>query len=80
MAVPKCQWCGKELGKDGHLAGYHCLRVRSLEFHPDGFSVKRVEFEHGQGIVDIDVKDIKGVSRDEVARMIAEALQKVMSA
>jgi hypothetical protein len=37
-ATPKCRWCG------GPLHRGQCPLVKALEFHPDGFTVKRVEF------------------------------------
>lgn len=37
-ATPKCRWCGQPW----HVA--QCPLVKALEFHPDGITVKRVEF------------------------------------
>lgn len=40
-----CRWCGTP------HHGRHCPSVKAIEFHPDGVTVKRVEFFESQTVV-----------------------------
>lgn len=76
MAEQKCQWCGKELGGDAHAPGQYCPLVRSIEFYENGF-IKRVEFERGQGIVDVDLPINLKASGDDIGRALTELARRI---
>lgn len=52
--IEKCRWCSQPHGGV-------CPFVAAIEFHPDGISVKRVEFHEPQPVVTAGGQMPKGV-------------------